>query len=600
LDDGPAGTIPYNWVYTNYDPRTGAESNLVGTVAVPTPTTPKLDVLRGAVNITPAAYGNAAVRQRFYRLGGTITDNWYFSGVNASDGGVYLDSQTDAFVFGTGLTAPVTHFQPVATVDASGNTVLAQPVPALWGPIQGMLLACGDPYRPGWIYASFPNQPDHWLIAVEVCEPTTPLQNGCLYGDRAFVFSTEQGYAVIPNLSTGGGLTTLPTACKHGLASVWGIGVGIGGIYICSRDGIFVTDGTNEGIPISDDLWPLFDPHQVGAINGYYPIDFTHPEAIRVHPIGLDIWFGYRDTNGGQQWMIYSLIYQQWRHYGFGQPVAEVYVEEGIQPQSVLLGERTGGIVDQHSGFTDRGALITGHLRTGALNQGAPRSDKRYGNWVIDVDQANATATVQAFSNDEATSYAAMTLAIGSPNRHRVIVDPFGGTTVRAPNLSLDIQVGSATGTPILYLAELAYAMEAADYVLWETDEIDHGIPGWHTPLWASFAVRAPIATSLTLLRTVYDDRLNVLLTDSYVLTVTPVKSHQYVPFQAMKGALFSYRITASVPPFRIYEAETSMTVQPLSGGPPITVRPFGTTDPTNLTASGLPMLAALRAGGAS
>lgn len=601
LDSGPAGNIPYNWVYTNYDQRTGAESNLVGTVAVPTPTTPDLDALRAAVNITPAAYGDGNIRQRFYRKGGTITDDWYFTGVNASDGGVYQDTQTDAFVFGTGLTAPVDHFQPVPTVNASGVTVLAQPVPSLWGPVQGMLFACGDPYRPGWLYSSKPTEPDHWFNAVEVCSSSETLIAGCVYDDRAFVFSTEKGYQIIPNLDAGGGLTTLPTPCQHGLAARWGLTVGVGGIYFCGRDGIYRTTGGDEGVPLSDDIRVLFDPTVDGPTNGYYPIDFAHGDAIRLHIVGTDLWFGYQDTNGGQQWMIYSLLYEEWRHYGFTYGVAEVYLEEGVNPQSILLGETTLGLIDTYSGVTDRGTAIPWHYRSGALDQGQPRATKRFGNWMISHDDAGGTCLAQAYLDDETIVATAVSIT-SSGGRQYSIFDPFTGATTRGLNLSMDLSGASSVGQPILYLGEMAYEAEPADYNLWETDELDHGITGWQIPLFTWLAIRRNnqgASQVLTLTRTIYDDRLNILATETYTLTATQVKSHIYLPFNAQKGALFKYRIVG-VQPFRIYEEETTMTIQSCQGGPPIAVRPFGTRDESGLQADLNPLLAAIRPGGAS
>lgn len=600
---------PYDWRVTNYDPRTGAESNgsalITDTTVTPNPPYPTVGSLpiesaRQAVTVTPVAYGNAAIRQRFYRRGGTVNDNWYFDGVNTSDGGAFTSTVSDAFVVGTGITVPLDHFQPVATVDTSGNTVLNQPVPALWGPLQGMLFACGDPYRPGWLYCSKPNEPDHWFNAVEVCSGTEALLMGCIYGDRGFVFSAEQCYQIIPNLDTGGGITTLPTACKKGIVGVWAITAGLNGIYIVARDGIYRTSGDDAGTPVSDDIRAIFDPGIGTPINGYFPIDFTQPAFIRLTIIDTDLWFFYKDQTNTLRCLIYSILYQQWRDYTF--PAASIvriaYQEENVIPESILLGEHTGGFIDTYSGTTDRGSATVGqpgipinwHLRTGAMDQGSPRSDKRYGNWAFDIDVGGGTFVTQAFINDQATTFAAQSLVVPA-GRSRVYVDPFFGVTIRARNISMDLS-GSSSLSPVLYLAEIAAASEPTDYVLWETDEMDHGVPGWQTLLWAWFAVRG--STPLTLTRTVYDDALNVLLTDTYTITPSAVKSHQYVPFAAIKGALFQYRITGTSP-FRIYDAETTLTIQPMAGAP-VTVRPFGTQDTGVVGAN--PLLAAMRPGG--
>jgi hypothetical protein len=607
LDDGPPGDIPYNWVYTNYDPRTGAESNVVGTVAVPTPTTPNLDVLRGAVNITPAAYGNSAIVQRFYRLGGSITNNWYFSGANTSDGGVFLDTNTDAFVLGTGQTVPLTNFQPVATVNAAGATLLNQPVPALWGPLQGMLFACGDPNRPGWLYTSQPNLPDAWLNAVEVCSGSEPLQHGCVYGDQVYVLSTERVYRVIPNLSSGGGVTTLPTPCAHGLAARWAFCVGLGGIYFVARDGIFHTTGSDEGTPISDDVRPLFDPSITTATNGYFPVNFAVPAAIRLRITGTDLWFGYQDLNGTQQWMVYSLLYAQWRSYQFTYPPAEVYQEPAVSPMSILLGSTVGGIIDQFSGLTDRGVAVAWSYQSGALDQGYSHPAKRYGNWAFDLDAGGGTVTIQAFVNDFAKTYPAQAIPNLLTGRQRYYVDPWNppGTapalavTVRDRTVTMSLTGSSGTGTPILYLAEIAFEVEPAEYITWDTNYTDHGVPDWQVPLWCW--VKARGQQPLVVTRTVFDDRLNVLATDSYTIPLggTLIPTHAYVPFLPVKGALFHYHFS-SASFFKIYPSETTMAIQPISGGKQVIVRPFDTTDVSALSQGLNPLLAAMKAGGTS
>ena len=100
-------------------------------------------------SIDPPAYGDAAVRQRIYRRGGTLIDDWYFVGENTGDGGAVPRRPVRHWRSPPPGTLPTDHYEPVPTLDADGNTVLAQPMPALWGPLEGMLFACGDPHRPG-------------------------------------------------------------------------------------------------------------------------------------------------------------------------------------------------------------------------------------------------------------------------------------------------------------------------------------------------------------------------------------------------------------------------------------------------------------------
>src|SRR5204863_3997727 len=82
---------------THYDPRTGAEGN-----GSPEQTA-LLDSLRRHVTVTPAAaYGDAAIRQRFYRPGGSLVDDWFFLGVNTSDGAAFVDILSDDAISAAG------------------------------------------------------------------------------------------------------------------------------------------------------------------------------------------------------------------------------------------------------------------------------------------------------------------------------------------------------------------------------------------------------------------------------------------------------------------------------------------------------------------
>src|SRR5712691_4581951 len=200
---------------THYDTRTGAEGN----GSPEQDTTLRLDSLRRHVNVTPAApYGDGFVRQRFYRRGGSLISDWFFLGTNASDGATFEDTLTGDAIVAAG-TIPIDHFEAVPTVNDAGATVLAQPLPALFGPIEGMLMGCGDPYRPGHLYWSNADAPDHWSASgnVEVCPPSEALQHGGVFGHQGFVFSKERLFAVYLNLTGGTGVNALPTLCKRGL-----------------------------------------------------------------------------------------------------------------------------------------------------------------------------------------------------------------------------------------------------------------------------------------------------------------------------------------------------------------------------------------------
>ena len=73
-DNSNVGLAGYDHRYTDFDPRTGAESN-------PSPIAPDAEPYgifstRQPIDLTPTARGNPDLRQRFYRRGGPLGNNW--------------------------------------------------------------------------------------------------------------------------------------------------------------------------------------------------------------------------------------------------------------------------------------------------------------------------------------------------------------------------------------------------------------------------------------------------------------------------------------------------------------------------------------------
>jgi hypothetical protein len=440
------GAQPYDYRYTHYDPRTGAESNGAPEMAAAN----FIDTIRRRILVTPAAFGNGAVRQRFYRRGGSIIADWDFLGVNTSDGGVFTDDQTDDAILAAG-TLPTDHFQAVPTVDDAGNTILAQPVAAIWGPLDGMLLACGDPYRPGHLYWSNADQPDHWSAFgnVEVCPPSEVLQGGGLIGHQAFVFSKSRLYLGYPNLAGGLGIQTAPTLCKRGLSlSRLAFAVGPGGIYFAAEDGFFVTSGGPEEW-IGRDIQPLFEGV---TVNGYKPIDKTVPTQISVTVWENKVYFTYQDTGGQMQTLVYAILHKFWRHYHWGAAPRRL---QGEDEATLLILGAAGGAAYQHTGTSDNGTAIASTVRSGAAS-GGTREEKLFGDAAIDADRQGVDLTVQTFLNEETVTNLSQALTSGS-GRARYILDAFGDSPQSAHSISTEVSWSSATAAPILY--QLNYAI---------------------------------------------------------------------------------------------------------------------------------------------
>lgn len=440
------GAQQYDYRATHYDPRTGAEGN-------PSPvqaTAEYLDSLRRQVQLTPQAYGDGNIRQRLYRRGGSLFNDWFFLGMNTADGGGFADLLPDDGISAAG-TVSINHFQPVPTVDDAGTTILAQPVSALWGPLEGMLMACGDPYRPGHVYWSNADAPDHWAAEnnVEVCPPSEALQHGGVSGHQAFVFSKERLYNLYPNLAGGQGIVSAPTLCKRGLSlGRWAFAVGPGGIYFAAEDGFFRTNGGPEDW-IGREIQPLFEGE---TRNGLLPIDKTVPNVITVTCWENKVYFTYQDTGGAMNTLVYAILNKFWRHYTWGRSPARLQGED--EPVLYLLGASSGQSY-LHEGFSDDGVPIACTLRSGAAS-GGTREEKLFGDQILDADRAGVSISVQNFLNEETFTNEVQTLT-GGTGRQRYTLDAFGISPQKGHSISTEVSWSSASARPTLY--QMAYAI---------------------------------------------------------------------------------------------------------------------------------------------
>lgn len=444
-DTSEAGFLQLDYRYTHYDPRTGDETN----GSPEQDASVRLDSLRRAVNVTPQAYGDADVRQRFYRRGGSLSADWYYLGANESDGAAFLDRLTDAAIVAAG-TLELDNDPFLTTLDADGSTVRSAPAAVIFGPIEDLLLATGNPYEPGHVFWSKAGRPGSWPAAqkVEVCPPSEELMNGGLWGGQAFVFSRERLYFLYPNL---GGQTEVvasaPSNCARGLLSRWALVVTPAGIAFLNEDGIYLTTGGAAGTPISRPVDPLFHGQ---SVNGYRPIDLSNLQALRLEYANQELWFVYADDQGTRQALIYDFLTQAWRHALYGPAINVVYSDEGDTDGTLIFGGR-GGTAYTQGGFTDDGTPIEWRIRTGAVNFGRPREDKLLGDLILDCDRGNADMGLRTFLNEETVANDQLLLNAGV-GRQRYIIDPFGVSPQKARTLSVHLSgIGSNTARATLF-----------------------------------------------------------------------------------------------------------------------------------------------------
>jgi hypothetical protein len=447
-DTSAATSVEYDWRYRHFDPRTGARSRLSPEMEE------GLDVVRTPVRLFPEAYGDPAIRQEFFRRGGTLKKFWYFVGRNSSDGGCGTDRLGDVDIqAATTIDDAVDYYhEPITTVDAAGNTVYAQPIPVIFGPVAGLLFGLGDPYRKGHLYWTLVDEYDHWppLFNTEVCSPSEELMAGAVFANQAWAFSRERMFGLLINFAAAGTVQAIPSSCNKGAVSRYAVAVGLDGIYFVSPDGVNRTTG---GVPqnITDDyLQPLFQPATPGeAKNSYFPIDFDIPEAIRLDFFRNELWFVFQDTSGRKQAWIYSLIYSFWRHYDFDKPISAILAEQVGTP-FLLMGGALNGEVFSHEGLHDSGAPIHCAIRSGALNMGFPRQSKLFGDLSLEADLRGMELTVNAYKNSEASLVQSLQV---SPlvGRQVYLIDAFGSTPLKATDVSIELIIEAFDAVPMLF-----------------------------------------------------------------------------------------------------------------------------------------------------
>ena len=587
-DSGVASASGYDWRYTHYDPATGAESN-------PSPIMASTQQLyRQGATVTPTASGTSSFRQRFYRRGGTLPTDWFFLGVNASDGGTYDDTLSDTSIEAASTLA-IDNDQPVTTVQNDGTVVYAQPIPVVFGPVNAMLLGCGDKYRPGYLYFSKPGLYDAWPAAnfIEVCSPSEELMNGCVYGAQAYVFSRQRLYVVYPDLTATGTLSFTPTACTHGLVSRWGMATGSGAIWFVSDDGIYMTSGDREVNITDEKLYPLF--HGVAA-NGLNPIDFTVPAAIQLAVANNNLYFIYQDTGGTRRMLVYSILLKCWREYDFATPISGLYAETlGAQQYQLLLGGVSSGTTYTHSGTSDGGSAIASVIRTGSRDQGAPRQDKFYmGDLALDAALTASTLTITPYYNNEVSTGTVVTLT-GAGTRTRSFAKVFPSPLL-ARNLAFDYSWSTTAAPPTFYWQAYSWLVEPIEHLHAETDVLDHGIPGWQVPTYFYATLRSTATVTLTVIT--YAASGTAIATDTYSLASTGgAKQKLYAPLNARRGLFFHYALDSTAA-FKVYWEESQVGVVPWHRGKTAIVYPLGTEMPSPLTRFIHPDFESLRLGG--
>lgn len=557
-DTADAADQPYDYRYTYFDPRTGFESN-------PSPIQPVtswLNLLRQAANLTPTPHPDANLLERWYRRGGTLPTDWNFLGTSTAHGQLFQDTFSDLTITGAGTLA-INHDQPITTVNANGGTVLAQPLPAVWGPTDnGYVFGCGDPFRPGFLYWCIPGNVGAWpaLNTVEVCSSSEQLMNGVVWGGQTYAFSRERLYVVYPNFDGAGNVHANSTACPHGLMARQGLAATPYGIAFIARDGIRITSGSGSTVS-SPHLWKLFHGQAIttpGLGTLYNPVDMTAVDAMRLVYHDDELWFFYQDTTGAGQCLIFRFAQQFWRSYVFGRGVTTAFSDTGAQT-SLILGGTTTGKLYTHSGVNDDGVAIPWQAHTGSWDASAPRQEKQFGDVVLDADLAGTTLTLKTYLNTEQTALPTQTV-VGAVGRNRYSFDAFGSTPAKARTLAFDLS-GTAGASPVILEFIGASFLVQPDVIMQRATNWDDLESPTEKYL---YGVQIEADTGGGAVPVVVEYSLNGVITTVPGFTIqTTGRQKQRFTWSAIKADLVRIRPTGTCAPWQLYRADWLDYIEP-------------------------------------
>ena len=462
-------------------------------------------------------------------------------------------------------------------------TLGGQPLPAMWGPdpITGVLFACGNSKDGGTLFWTNPNDPDSASDAnqAQVTSPSEQLLNGFMYDGRSYVESTENLYSCYAQTSinpvTGKPhLTYVPQIVPNGkgLYGMHAFATGDSN-WAVTKTGIYQFGGGSLESITDESLYPLF-PHrgQTGVLtNGYYPIDFTQPNAMRLFYTKGGLYFVYLDTNGTYQCALYdmTLPIPGWFPLSYTPTARVIYEEEGRTLTTVLMGGSDGRIYQLNLGTSDNGTPINFDFYTPSFDMGDPRLQKLFLDYMLDADPQGVSLTLTPYMDNLVTALAPSSIS-GVSGRVQTPKNIVQSQLNLYRNISLHVQGSSSLASPVFFEFEpnsvmqpyLALNMTSPNYVT-------HGFSNYGSIRDGWFVYISTSVITVTILT-------DAGLTANFTLGSSGGQIRKtYIPLKALKGLLFYYSAVSSQP-FAMFTDETVIRVKEWgSDGPYQSFRPF-------------------------
>ena len=449
LDSSEPGAASYDYRYTHYHLDTGDEGN-------PSPIQAealRLFPLRQRTAVQPptpyTGAGSTRVRQRFYRRGGTLTDDWYYVGQNTANGAEFVDTLEDLEI-AAAPTLEIDNYQPVPTVDTQGNTVKASVLQAVWGPLDGAIYGCGDRYRPGHLYRSKTGRPGSWPpdLVKEVCSPSEELMHGFVHSGQGFVFSRRRLFLISANLVTGDAMAVQDTPCQKGLAGRWAFALTPDGVVFISDDGIYETSGGAPAQELSADIRPLwFGQSTIGAV----AINLAAESKLRLFWGRGALYFQYLGVDGNLHQLVCARNSGRvaWSRDILPSTPGAIYFdpENPEIPPYVGSGDSAAAIIRSLDSRDDDGVNITAQYISPELDFGRPREEKQLGDLMIETDGVGQNGLAAALTLDDRQVLPTQSVFGNEQSQQRFLVTPDPGVEHRFRSARVHVILyGDSTG----------------------------------------------------------------------------------------------------------------------------------------------------------
>lgn len=384
-----------------------------------------------------------------------------------------------------------------------------QPMPIVFGDIDGWYMGIGDRRNPGRLYVFNRNTMDSapGNYYVDITNPGEPLQNGCVFNGRGYLWSTESMFV----LTIDGSLPDAPVRFERlttsvGMFSRYALAVGQSMCWL-GKDGIYTSDGGATSNLTTGVLAPLFptDGHDGVTTNGIPAPAMTIANAaadgIALHQFRLSftydhmLWFDYVDAANvrrslgmsraagrgvtfatGQQaqhgWWYDTYANGALFHYsGEGENLRQILCGgTSATSKLYLMGPSTNG---------DDGTAIACQVRSFAFTADYPRTLKDFTDAVCDVDPGTSSVAVSLLFDNYVTTITPTASPLTGAGRVQTILDINGGAGQYARNIAIDFAWSiTATDTTTIYRWGGSLLMRPDDTIKRATDFTDAGYWG--------------------------------------------------------------------------------------------------------------------------